>query len=300
MEDKEFREQYKKEFDSVCASDELRNAVMNLKPQKPRRVLTPFKATIGTVAAAIMIFAAVHDYNFKTDTSGVISEKVVSTPLPYAQFEIVEKKKPTSESTDANDTPNSAPTQGPKSASETTVTPTQAPAATKAPQSTAKPVEAQPTAVMSEPTSEAAEATAGEDSGIAPFSAGGPSPRSGGGGYTPPTIEMWSVDRYYEYLGTNVSQKISGRYTGAQSMEFEIGSDGLPLDDIAVLNFATNSGASVRVTVSKHTIFDSALSGTVSEAGGGYNGYKINNGVYYNIFVTNSTYNEVVSIVNSL
>ena len=92
MEDKEFRELYKKEFDGICASDGLKSAVKNLGPQKPRKVVTPFKATIGTVAAAIMIFAAVNDYSFEKDTSGVISETVVSTPLPKAEFVIVEKK----------------------------------------------------------------------------------------------------------------------------------------------------------------------------------------------------------------
>ena len=40
---------------NAMINDELKSAVMNIKPQKTRRVITPLKATIGTAAAAIMI-----------------------------------------------------------------------------------------------------------------------------------------------------------------------------------------------------------------------------------------------------
>lgn len=277
LEDREFRAQYKKEFDSICASDELKNSVKNLKPQKPRRVVTPFKATIGTAAAAVMIFAAVHDYSFEKDTSGVISETVVSTQLPEAQFEIVEKEQ-------SRPLVTVKATQKPKTVNSVMVTP----APTKIP------------AVTPTETPAVAEQASNETGGVMSLRDSEPSPRSVGGEYIPPSVEMWTVEQYYAYLGTNVSQKISGRYTGAQSLEFEVGSDGVPLDDTAVLNFVTNSGASVRITVSKHVLFDASLSGTVNDAGSGYNAYKIGGGVYYNIYATHTTQDEVVLIVNSL
>lgn len=275
LEDKEFIAQYKKDFDSIGASDELKNAVKNLKPQKPRRVVTPFKAAIGTVAAAVMIFAAVHDYSFNKDTSGVISETVVFTQLPEAQFEIVEKKDVAK--------PQKA-TPKPQKASVVIVTPE--PVKTVAPQ----PEATQP------------EATEAENGGIAVMAieGNGPSPRSGGSEYIPPSVEMWTIEEYYTYLGTNVSQKIAGSYTGAQTLEFEVGADGVPLDDTAVLNFAMNNGATVRITVSKLVLFDASLSGTVEEAGNGYNAYKVSGGVYYNVYATNTTKDGVTDLINNL
>ncbi|MBR0359582.1 MAG: hypothetical protein IIX21_00525 [Clostridia bacterium] len=277
MEDKEFREQYKKEFDAICASDGLKSAVKNLKPQKPRKVVTPFKATIGTVAAAIMIFAAVSDYSFEKDTSGVISEKVVSTPLPETEFVIVEKK-PEGKTTESPQT-----TQKPVKANEAVIPPSVNVA------EDSKTVQTQ--------SPEINEA----DTGIMPLNEDGPAPRMiGGDEYVAPTVGKWTLEQYYEYLGVNISQKIPGQYTGSDTFEFEIGTDGIPLDDTAVLNFITANGTTLRVTVSKHVLFDSAVSGTVSEAGNGYNAYKISGGVYYNIYAVNTTKDALTQIISSL
>lgn len=277
MEDKEFREQYKKEFDAICASDGLKSAVKNLKPQKPRKVVTPFKATIGTVAAAIMIFAAVSDYSFEKDTSGVISEKVVSTPLPETEFVIVEKK-PEGKTTESPQT-----TQKPVKANEAVIPPSVNVA------EDSKTVQTQ--------SPEINEA----DTGIMPLNEDGPAPRMiGGDEYVAPTVGKWTLEQYYEYLGVNISQKIPGQYTGSDTFEFEIGTDGIPLDDTAVLNFITANGTTLRVTVSKHVLFDSAMSGTVSEAGNGYNAYKISGGVYYNIYAVNTTKDALTQIISSL
>lgn len=277
MEDKEFREQYKKEFDAICASDGLKSAVKNLKPQKPRKVVTPFKATIGTVAAAIMIFAAVSDYSFEKDTSGVISEKVVSTPLPETEFVIVEKK-PEGKTTESPQT-----TQKPVKANEAVIPPSVNVA------EDSKTVQTQ--------SPEINEA----DTGIMPLNEDGPAPRMiGGDEYVAPTVGKWTLEQYYEYLGVNISQKIPGQYTGSDTFEFEIGTDGIPLDDTAVLNFITANGTTLRVTVSKHVLFDSAVSGTVSEAGNGYNAYKISGGVYYNIYAVNTTKDVLTQIISSL
>lgn len=277
MEDKEFREQYKKEFDAICASDGLKSAVKNLKPQKPRKVVTPFKATIGTVAAAIMIFAAVSDYSFEKDTSGVISEKVVSTPLPETEFVIVEKK-PEGKTTESPQT-----TQKPVKANEAVIPPS------------VNVAEDLKTAQTQSPEINEA------DTGIMPLNEDGPAPRMiGGDEYVAPTVGKWTLEQYYEYLGVNISQKIPGQYTGSDTFEFEIGTDGIPLDDTAVLNFITANGTTLRVTVSKHVLFDSAVSGTVSEAGNGYNAYKISGGVYYNVYALNTTKAEVEQIINSI
>lgn len=348
MEDKEFREQYKKEFDAICASDGLKSAVKNLKPQKPRKVVTPFKATIGTVAAAIMIFAAVSDYSFEKDTSGVISETVVSTPLPEAKFaswgedEAVQTSNQEDEQTqdvvEYKGTGNSL-----ESVATTPEKKANKPATTAVPEKkTNKPVatvaavergndKASQTKPTQNETIEHSESVTGEhqrvddtnsvqstevnmvsseqieitgqetDAVIMPLNEDGPAPRSvGGEAYVPPTVEKWTLDRYYEYLGVNVSHKISGYYTGADSFEFEIGSDGVPLDDTAVLTFATADGTILNMTVSKHVLFDSTMSGTVSESGNGYNAYKISGGVYYNIYAVNTTKDALTQIIGSL
>lgn len=109
MEDKQFINEYKRAFDNVHASDRLRNAVIDAKPRKKRaHVITPFKATLGTVAAAIMIFAAVNEYRFEPDTNGVISETVVETQMPKAEFSAVKTEEPVSIKAPVNK-PTSAP-----------------------------------------------------------------------------------------------------------------------------------------------------------------------------------------------
>ena len=273
LEDKEFKELYKKEFDRICASETLKTAVKNMQPRSRRHVITPFKATLGTVAAAIMIFAAVHDYSFEKDTSDVIFETVVSTPLPEAQFEIIEKNPKAAE-----------PTLKPKMDATVVVTPPPVYQNEPAPATVEIPAEEIPT----------------EENEPASFSVDGPSPRNVGGEYVPPTVEKWTVYKYYQYLGADVSEKIAGAYTGAGEFEFEVGHDGIPLDDTAVLNFAMDNGAMIRITVSKLVFFDVSLSGTVTEAGSGYNAYKVSNGVYYNVYATDTTKDAVTELINNL
>lgn len=139
MEEKEFKSQYKKDFDGILASESLRNSVKNLTPRRQRHTITPFKATIGTVAAAVMIFAAVHEYRFEQNSDGVISETVVTTPMPEAQFGVAEQS-PTEKTKEAVAV---KPTETVKKKVETTkktqaTNPPQAPvvAATPTPQST--------------------------------------------------------------------------------------------------------------------------------------------------------------------
>lgn len=274
MEDRDFLKEYKREFDSIHASDELKSAVKNLKPQKPRHVITPFKAVIGTVAAAFMIFAAVHEYSFETNTSGVISETVVSTQLPEAQFEIIEKK-PQTEQTEEKKTEPTQVQKAENAVSVATSKPTQKAIST--------PV---PTAIPTEDTNVAV-----SNVEVSSYNLGGRSM---------PVYEKWTVPQYYEYLGVNVAEKLGAKYVGTDTIEFETDSDGLPIDDTAVLMFLTNNGGSIRVTVSKHSLFDTSLSGTVTEAGNGLNGYKAGGGVYYNIYASGVTQDELVTIINNL
>ncbi len=139
MDDKKFTEEYRRTFDGVRASDELRRAVLDAKPSRRRtHVVSPFKATLGTVAAAIMIFAAVNEYKFEPDTSGVISETVVTTETPRAEFvagvteapatpdTVVATASPTKKPTAIpQQTQNTAPTIEPKIVTEVPMQPEQ-------------------------------------------------------------------------------------------------------------------------------------------------------------------------------
>lgn len=289
LEDKEFAEEYKREFDKICASDSLRESVKNLKPQKPRHVITPLKATIGTVAAAFMIFAAVNEYDFTPNTDGVISETVVSTQMPEAEFQAVggdtaaEPKETVAAKAETE--PQMVKKETEKNVDRTV--PKTAPKAVT------------PKAVQAVPTAESvATENATSETEVAALSDEGGAARNGVAEYVP-TKATWTVAEYYEYLGANVSQKIGGGYIGAGTLEFEIGSDGLPIDDTAVLAFSVNGGT-VSVTVSKCVLFDVSLSGTVAESGNGFNAYKSSGGVYYKIYAQDLEKNAVESMVNGI
>ena len=307
MDDKKFADAYKCEFDKIKASDELRSAVKNLRPQKSRRTVTPLKATIGTVAAAFMIFAAVHEYSFEPDTSGVISETVVSTPLPDVQFGVVEKPEEETEQKATESDPvrvqpetkqpaitpkteaNTQTVLQPEPVQEKDVNQVRLPVPTSMPQ----PEQTEAVAVamaLDEPED------ANTENGQSTFSR---ITRTGGEDAVS-SVQTWTLDKYYDYLGENVSAKINGSYIGSQSMEFEVGSDGVLLDDKAVLDFATDSGASVQVTVSKQVLFDSSLSGTITETETGYDAYKVSGDIYYNIQVVGMSEDEAVSLINGI
>lgn len=76
MDERKIRSEYKELFDSIHASDELRQRVLAQKPKK--RSIKPVINIAGSVAAAVMIFSAVGNYTFETDRSGVIRETFVS------------------------------------------------------------------------------------------------------------------------------------------------------------------------------------------------------------------------------
>ncbi len=76
MEDKEFRRAYKELFDGIKAGDELRARV--LAGKRKRYDARPAIAAIGTIAAAVAIFAAVRGYDFSHSDDGIIYETAVT------------------------------------------------------------------------------------------------------------------------------------------------------------------------------------------------------------------------------
>lgn len=83
MDEREFRDEYKRVFNNIHASAEL---LEKIKTQKqPKRNFKPYIAAAASAAAAFMIFAAVHDYNFDNNDDGVISEtRIAETEKPEA------------------------------------------------------------------------------------------------------------------------------------------------------------------------------------------------------------------------
>ena len=277
MNDTELKQAYKEMFDDVHASDELRGRVLDLKHRK--RVITPFKATIGTIAAAVMIFAAVNEYGFEQNTEGVINQTAVSTQMPQAEIMAV---KP-----------------------ETTRAPQKA-KATKAPAVAKKVyVEAATVAPESTPVTEAQPAVAQSDISIASHTDENEQASYGGraivGNDTDNTVENWEISRYYNYIGANIGTLINASYTGPETLEFTVGADGVPTDDMAVLTYLCPNGGTVRVTVSRSAFFDAQLSGSVQEAGNGCIGYKVSaGGVYYQVYTTEMSVDETQGLISSL
>lgn len=264
-----FGQEYRKAMDAVHPSDELRNNIMNLKPA--RRTITPFKATLASVAAAVMIVVVAHDYDFKPEPEGVISEKVVATQAPETAFHGV-------------------------------ATETEKPVIAKA---TPKPqtVEEKPQVKVEEPVVQTetepqpqAEVAPVEQSEGAPMMA-----RNGGSGNA--TIQVWEINRYFEYIGGNPANKISAvvpvDYTGVESFEFLVEDNGELVHDVVTLDYA-GGDKSLSLTVSKKPMFDISQSGVVSAADNGFVAYKVSGDVYYYIFANGVTEEEITAIVNVL
>lgn len=283
MENKDFKHRYKSMFDGIAASDELRSEILNLKPQK--RQIGPYKAVIGSVAAAVMMFCAVYEYNFKPDDSGVISETAVSTQIPVAAFEPARTNSP------------KAPKEQVGSAVVKPKTTEQA-IATQTPQNISSGQTPEPDSPTLMPDAESDIEIAAYDYTPSAYS------RSGGeGGNLQESFaetEIWETSRYYDYIGTNIEEKVNGIYTGPEEFEFETDKNGLPLDDTAVFTFVRENGGNIRITVSRTVLFDGGLSGVVAAVGEGYNGYKLSNGVYYKVYTTKLTQDETAEIINKL
>ncbi|MGN0181687.1 MAG: hypothetical protein ACI4DP_04655 [Candidatus Ornithomonoglobus sp.] len=80
MEDKEFRKAYKALFDGIKAGDELKARVLAGKRRKYDA--RPVIAAIGSVAAAVAVFAAVRGYDFSHRDDGIIAETAVTETAP--------------------------------------------------------------------------------------------------------------------------------------------------------------------------------------------------------------------------
>lgn len=265
MEKKEFKSQYKKDFDGILASESLRNSVKNLTPRRQRHTVTPFKATIGTVAAAVMIFAAVHEYGFEQKSDGVISETVVTTPIPEAQFGTAEPSPKEQPSEEPKRVADVKPTETAKKKVETTKktqasTPPQEPVvvATPTPQSTAIDVD--------EPAAVTQKSEAANDSDVSVASA-------------------YAEDEY------NISD--------SQPLPM-VRNAGGTANTTETSYLTTPSGGDVSVTKSNEELFDVSLSGTVVAVGEDYQGYKVSGDIYYKVYAVNATYDEVIEIVNGL
>lgn len=83
MDEREFKNEYKRVFDDIHASAELLEKIKTQKQTK--RNLKPYIAAAASAAAAFMIFAAVHNYDFNSNDDGVINETRISeTEKPTA------------------------------------------------------------------------------------------------------------------------------------------------------------------------------------------------------------------------
>lgn len=273
MDDKDFAEEYRREFDKIHASEQLRTAVKNVKPRRIGRQVTPLKAAIGTVAAAFLIFAAVHDYSFENDTSGVISETVASTQIPEARFEETAERDEISDE-------SVLPVQNEESGEKKTVNVPRN-EVNKSESKQRGNIERTQTVTSDEYTvSEPAHVTdSTETHEPSVLSADGVSRMTGAQEYVPVPVR-WTLEEYYEYLGADVSEKTGVEYIGQTEFEFEMGSDGLPVDDTVVLKFSVYGGK-IGITVSKYVLFDEGLNGTMTENDSGFNAYKISGGIYF-------------------
>lgn len=303
MNEAELKQKYKAEYDGIHASDELRKRVLAAKA--PARSVSPLKATIGTIAATFMIFAAVHEYDFNKNADGVISETTVATETPYAEFKPVETEQ-TETVAESTAKAKSDTAENVKSTTKETAKPKKDKASEMA-APTKAPAKVQAASQNKEQPQNAAEGKNAEADdtetvqvhseiqhepevqAITPRTVGGETPVS--------EVEVWNLNEYYSYIGSNIAAAIGGAYVGSGNIELEIGENGTPLDDTAVLPFSYNGGQ-ISITVSKNPLFAEGQNGTLTNSGSGYNAYKLKNGVYYIVYAASEE--DVKAAVNSL
>lgn len=277
MDNSDFEREYKRTFDNIHAGDKLKEDIINMK--KPKRSITPFKATIGTVAAAIMIFAAVNEYNFEQEPDGVISETAVSTAAPAtdtdAKFEAMATPVPASEEKTVK------PVQKKAMVTVSDAIPSVAP----------MPVKDDVSSVASKSSTEETptEEVLPDNEGIA-VSAWRMSTD------VESTVNTMTVSEYYEYIGKDLTATVNAvipvRYTGAD----EFATD----DDIAVFTFDGVEGGDITLKVSKSAFFNSSLDGDITGENEIYDAYKISNGVNYEMHSQEISKDKVTEIVDSL
>lgn len=302
MNENEIKENYKRVFDNIHASDELKNKILMQKAPQKRKVV-PVIAAISSVAAALVIFTAVKDYDFKQDTSGVISEMSVTTQ---------EKAETGNDTKDERESemPEEVPVydgerQTDKKAAKQTAEPTKTPVLTAPSVNTEtsriQEVTPVPTAATPVPTEEINEPVPTEnsdnltsDSNIESESDTAERKRSYRGillNINSPSVmpsadtavvaeiyesaeneeyttEEWDNNRYFSYIGTDIlnSVEMSGDliYTGGASSYFTIDSSGTPLNDTRIFTFSGNNGRFVQIVTSR----DLTYANTVLSADG--------------------------------
>ncbi len=275
----EFEKEYREAFDEIHASDSLRDKVLNQK--KTRLTIKPFKATLVTVAAAVMIFAVVHDYSFQNNGDGIIEEthtKSQTTPIPDGEFSAGESAHK-NETKDVTETVKT--TVAPKKATEvkyedadtlTVTEPESAPVTIDTPQ---------------EEVSVASETPVGYV-------------RTAGGSVG----QEWSVNEYFTYIGKNVDMCVASVTEAVRMSDdvvsVEVDADKIVVSDIQSFDYAIGESGSASIRTSKTAIFDASLSGIVNVLGNGISAYKVSEGVYYDVFATNVEEDTVRAIINTL
>ncbi len=255
-----FEQEYKNAMNDVHASDELRNRIMNMKPQK--RMVTPLRTALVSAAAAVMILVVANDYDFTPDTDGVITETVVATQVPQEAVVVEETEAPKVTAPKVQKTPEKPKTDSPQTVNVTE-----------------------------------------NDIEVQTIDETEHSPMTVRHGVAEVTTENWDMNRYFEYIGTNVHSKINSvvtaEYVGDTEFLFVTDQNGVPTQDTVILNYVTASSGSISVTVSKTPMFEMNLSGSVVSSGNGYNGYKVANGVYYMISASGITHDGMIAILNN-
>lgn len=320
MEDKRLVNEYKSIFDSIHASVELTERIKSQKPRKKSSV-KPYIAMISTVAAAVMVFAAVHGYDFGGNADGVISETTVSTQTPNGSDEMPTQSLPiqsqetavTSQETDdkANmNKPSNAVTYGgvgenhtkqfdtasdvKTSGGGTGVTETDIAESDGMTATSERDVGSVQTAVADDIADTPAVASMTADVPIGARIAAEPA------FVREIRTEEWEINRYYKYIGQDVGARLGGAEYVGSTLTFAVDDTGNPTDDTAVLTYACQNGGSINVTVSKNAFFTADKNGTVTENDGGMYAYKISDGVYYCVYAEGVGYDRLAEIIGGL
>lgn len=242
MNENELKEEYRRLFDGIHASPDLYGRI--LKKEKRHFAFKPVLHGLTAAAAALVIFAAVHDYDFSPKTDGIISETAVQTDTSEQNGDIDATEEHTVSSREA--VPSPAPTSDtqkkqaaenpsqplrtvqpvPHSADVRSVQPSQ-PSERVTPSHTPKTESVQyavpSPAVISEQDNATVEITAAQDEPITqkrsmhrkslfnvnhmtakPLADTSSAAVYSAGTENVPVMEEWDNNRYFDYIGTDI------------------------------------------------------------------------------------------------
>lgn len=291
LNEKELKEEYKRLFDDIHASPDLYDRIM--KKETSHSAFKPMLCGLSAVAAALVIFAAVHDYDFSPNTDGIISETAVQTDTSgqsedtsaTEQHEIGDDKfvpshvPATDNANEQTAKKTSKPPHSAKSASHTEDARSSQTSERIAPPDTPKTETVQPPvsspAAISDQDNISADTTAVQEKSVSQkrtvrrkelFSVNPMStkptadPQSAAAVYSAgaknaPVMEEWDNNRYFDYIGTDILNDVvyseDLEYIGESTRYFEIGSNGVPVDDTASFDFIGNDERFVQITTTK-------------------------------------------------